>query len=74
MLKPLSFDRFSQGLRDPQEAPVVATCEACGGEIYEGDLVYAVNGGYVLHDDTECLVEYIGARLMSAEEVLGVGA
>jgi len=74
VLKPLTLDRFSQGLCDPQEAPVVATCAACGGEIYDGDLVYVIPGGDILHGDTECLVDYIGASLMSAEEVLGVGA
>jgi len=72
MLKPLTLDRFSQGLRDPQEAPAVAYCAACNCEIYDGDLVYVVPGGDILHGDTECLVEYIGARLMSAEDVVGV--
>ena len=74
MLKPLTLDRFSQGLPDPQAAPVAAHCAACDGEVYDGDLVYVVPGGDILHGDTECLVDYIGASLISAEEVLGVGA
>lgn len=71
MLKPLTLDRFSQGLCDPQEAPVVATCEACGGEIYEGELVYSISGD-IIHPD--CLAEHTGAVLMSVEDAAGVGA
>lgn len=71
MLKPLTLDRFSQGLRDPQEAPAVAYCAACSGEIYEGELVYSISGD-IIHPD--CLAEHTGAVLMSVEDAAGVGA
>ena len=38
MLK-ISTDRFAYGLPDPQEAPVIAECAWCGGEIYGGEVV-----------------------------------
>ncbi len=72
MLKPLTLDRFSQGLRDPQEAPVVAHCAACDGEIYDADLIYMMPGGDVIHGDRRCLEDYTGAVLLSAEEIAGV--
>lgn len=73
MLKPLTLDRFSQGLRDPQEAPAVAYCAACQCEIYDGDLVYLMPGGDVIHGDRQCLEDYTGAMLASAENLIGVG-
>jgi len=74
VLKPLTLDRFSQGLCDPQEAPVVAHCAACDGEIYDADLIYMMPGGDVIHGDRRCLEDYTGAVLLSAEEIAGVGA
>jgi len=71
MLKPLTLDRFSQGLRDPQEAPAVAYCAACSCEIYDGELVYSISGD-IIHPD--CLAEHTGAVLMSVEDAAGVGA
>ncbi len=35
----MSMDRFAYGLPDPQEAPVIAECAWCGGEIYGGEVV-----------------------------------
>lgn len=73
MLKPLTLDRFSQGLRDPQEAPAVAYCAACRLEIYDADLVYSMPGGDIIHGNEQCLADYADAQLMSSEEALGVG-
>jgi hypothetical protein len=67
----VNLDRFSQGLPDPQEAPVMAICEACGGEIYEGEEVYDINGD-ITHADWECLVQYIDPKVTTIEEALGV--
>ncbi len=66
----VGLDRFSQGRPDPQEAPVVATCAACGGEIYEGALIYVLSNGEFIHGDVRCLADYYDARIASIEEVL----
>lgn len=66
----MNLDRFSQGLPDPQEAKVMAYCEGCGGEIYEGEDVYCINED-ILHFDDECLARYIDPQVMSIEEALG---
>jgi len=67
----MNLDRFSQGLPDPQDADVLAYCEGCGREIYEGEDVYRV-GSDILHADRECLVQYIEPDIMPVEEALGV--
>ena len=69
----VNLDRFAQGLPDPQEAEVKAHCEGCGGEIYDGEEVYVVEGE-ILHAEWECLVRYIDPELMTVEEALGVEA
>jgi hypothetical protein len=67
----VNLDRFAQGLPDPQEAEVKAYCEGCGGEIYEGEDVYVVEGE-ILHAERECLVQYIDPEIKTIEEALGV--
>ena len=69
----VNLDRFSQGLPDPQEAEVMTYCEGCGGEIYQGEDVYDVEG-VILHAEWECLVKYLDPKLMTVEEALGVEA
>lgn len=32
------MDRFSQGLKDPQDAPITGECENCGCELYEDEV------------------------------------
>ncbi len=73
MLKPLSLDRFAQGIRDQQEAPVILVCAHCEGEIYGSEPVYVMPGGDIIHGSEQCLADYADAQLMSAEEALGVG-
>ena len=70
----MNLDRFSQGLPDPQDAEVIAYCEGCGGEIYEGEDVYVVEDGEILHAEWECLVQYIDPEVKTIEEALGVEA
>ncbi|MEJ9216263.1 hypothetical protein P4S83_17445 [Aneurinibacillus thermoaerophilus] len=53
-----NLDRFSQGLPDPKEARVVGECIACGGEVYEEELVWETDEG-LLHDRRDCIREYI---------------
>jgi hypothetical protein len=65
------LDRFSQGLADPADAKVMAICPGCGGEIYEGETVYVVNGT-ILHEDSSCVRNYIQPDVMSIEQALGV--
>lgn len=69
----VNLDRFAQGIPDPQEAEVKAYCEGCGGEIYEGEDVYVVDG-VILHADWDCLYQYIDPEFMTIEEALGVEA
>lgn len=69
----MNLDRFSCGLPDPQAAKVMARCEGCGGEIYEANEVYCVNGD-IIHADIMCLYKYIDPEILTIEEVLGVEA
>ena len=69
----MNLDRFSQGLPDPQDADVLAYCEGCRGEIYQGEDVYIADG-VILHAEWECLVQYIDPEVMTIEEALGVEA
>ena len=65
----VNLDRFSQGLPDPQEAPVMATCEACGGEIYEGELIWLIENE-IIHYRLECLERMLDLQAMTVEEGL----
>lgn len=67
----MNLDRFSQGLPDQQSANVMAYCEGCGGEIYEGQDVYVVDNE-ILHAEWDCLMQYIEPEHMTIEEALGV--
>ncbi len=68
-----NLDRFAQGLPDPQDAPVLANCEACSGEIYPGEYVYVLNE-CIVHADVNCLLAYLDLKAMTIEEALGVEA
>jgi len=67
----VSLDRFSHGPADPANAEVMAYCEACGGEIYAGEDVYVV-GNCIIHDDWDCLVQFIDPEWVPIEKALGV--
>jgi hypothetical protein len=41
----------------PPEPKTAGECLGCGGEIYEGDEVYENEDGLV-HDDTDCILQY----------------
>ena len=69
----VNLDRFAQGPPDPQEAEVMAYCEGCEGEIYEGEEVYVVENA-ILHADWDCVVQYIDPEVKTIEEALGVEA
>lgn len=62
------MDRFEQGLKDPQEAEVVAYCAnpSCEGEIYEGQAV--VTYGDDLCCNFGCLAKLLGAVEMTVGE------
>jgi len=59
------LDRFSQGPPDPADTKVVAYCEGCGGEIYEGEDIYVVDNA-TLHYDLECLERYVDPAIAKA--------
>jgi len=45
-------------LRDPAEAPIVAECAHCRGEIYEGDEVYRIDDGGEFVHNGECATSF----------------
>jgi hypothetical protein len=49
----INLDRFSEGLPDPQDAPVVRSCDGCGDEIYPGDAYQDADTGKV-YCEREC--------------------
>ncbi len=67
MLGTPSLDRFSCGLPDAQEAPVVAYCDICHAELYAGDPIYLVDGCMICAS-LDCLEGYTGAIKMTVEE------
>jgi len=50
----MSFDRFAYGLPDRQCALVIGYCDACGGEIYEGNEYITLEDGRMIHDTFDC--------------------
>jgi len=49
------FERISERPLDPPEDVVADYCNHCGGEIYEGETVYRINGR-LIHED--CLWDF----------------
>jgi len=68
----VNLDRFAQGTPDPADAKIMAECQGCGGEIYEGEDVYVLDDGSITHGDWECLYRYLDPQYMAVEEALGV--
>ncbi|MCG7385058.1 hypothetical protein [Paenibacillus sp. ACRRY] len=62
------MDRFEHGLKDAQDARVVAHCAnpACEGEIYEGD--YVDRFGEDRYCCTRCLFEAQGTVITVEDE------
>lgn len=61
----MNLDRFAYGLPDPQSASVIGYCDACGGEIYEGNEYITLPGSRVIHDNFDCRFD---AGLRETEE------
>ncbi|NPV90115.1 MAG: hypothetical protein HPY50_04975 [Firmicutes bacterium] len=66
----MNLDRFAHGLPDDQEAPVLAYCAGCGGEIYPGEIICQMDQGELLHWEGRCLVSYFRPLTVWAEEVI----
>ena len=49
----MNLDRFTYGLPDPQCALIIGYCDACGGEVYEGNL-FLILDGRMIHDNIDC--------------------
>ncbi|UED72110.1 hypothetical protein [Brevibacillus sp. HD3.3A] len=60
------MDRFSEGIKDAQEAKVVDYCEECGGEIYEGQFVWKV--GRNIFCCRGCMLTNLGVVMITAGE------
>jgi hypothetical protein len=58
------------GLPDPQDVKAMATCASCGMEIYEGETVYVIEGA-IIHENSDCLLNFVAHETMSIEEALG---
>lgn len=65
-----NFDRFSQGLKDPQENEpnIIEHCDGCGEPIVEGEDMCDW-GSVMLHDDIDCIAKYV--RNNSVRKVAG---
>lgn len=50
---------------EPPEDVVVGECDHCGGEIYEGEEVYDIDG-YTVHED--CLLDFVKDRMAVRRE------
>jgi hypothetical protein len=55
-IRRMNLDRFSQGLADAQEMPIVELCKQCSGEMNEGDEAVGFNDETFCGSD--CLIEY----------------
>lgn len=66
----VNLDRFAQGLPDPQNADIVYYCDACGGEIYDGEEVYYTIDGSILHAEIRCLKEYLDVKTVIINDIL----
>lgn len=66
----MRLDRFAYGRPDPQAAPVKATCEHCGGEIYAGQEVYVYQG--LILCGLDCLTSHVleEVQQMTIEDVI----
>lgn len=57
---------------EPPEDVALFKCAVCGGGIYEGDWYYDIGGGLahgdVIHEDWDCLREYMSGFLAKAEK------
>ena len=49
------FDRIPEPSLEPPEPKVFGYCEHCGGEIYEGETCYRIDG-QLIHED--CLRDF----------------
>lgn len=70
LIMAVCLDRFSQGLPDPAETEIMASCAGCGCEIYADEYVYYVDDGEILHADSECLFKYFEPEIIPVEEAL----
>lgn len=50
---------------DPPEDVIVGYCDHCGGEIYEGEEIYEIDGD-VVHED--CLLDYVKENMAVKKE------
>ena len=55
--------------RDPQRRPPRAHCSLCGGELYQGDVCYVINGAVVCRS---CLGDY-AEQVFAAHRRIGPG-
>jgi hypothetical protein len=62
-----NLDRFSQGLPDPQQQPIIEECCHCGREMHEGEPAFLFDDE--IFCDDECIVEYALSR--AAHGVIG---
>lgn len=52
---------------DPPEDKVFGYCDQCGGEIYEGEDIYEIDGD-IIHED--CLLDYAREKLAVRREAV----
>lgn len=52
---------------EPPEDKIFGYCDHCGGEIYEGEEVYEIEGD-IIHED--CLLDYVRKNLAVRKEAV----
>ena len=59
------FDRIPEPRFDPPEPKVFGYCQHCGGEIYEGETYYNIDG-QIIHED--CLWDFAKEHFADCKE------
>lgn len=63
-----NLDRFSQGLRDPQDVEPVSTCPVCKEEIYPGETVHVLPDGTKLCSKHQCVLDFFHVQELTIDE------
>lgn len=66
------FAGFAAELRDPQDVGIRlrVRCAGCGESVENGEFVYILDDGRVVHDAYECVLSALKLERIPVEEVL----
>ena len=63
-----NIGRFSDEDRWDLDREVFSYCDACGGEIYEGEKVFLV-GKDVIHSSMDCLYRWASPKIATTDKL-----